>query len=204
MKINRFLSICFVFHIVGFKVVKGQEFFTGSKSPTASISRTGSTTFGNVLMRGANNIQVLEHTNQIGDFYIRSVAYQVPDDSGNLILNDIGGFVGIGTSKPKEKLSVNGNIRAREIKVEVTNWPDYVFRKSYDLKSLTEVEAFVNKHGHLPEIPSVGEVEVEGVSLGEMNKLLLKKIEELTLYLIEKDKKIEALDKRIQLIETNK
>ncbi|PRD44961.1 hypothetical protein C5745_18830 [Sphingobacterium haloxyli] len=179
-------------------VVNGQEFFTGSKSPTASISRTGSTIFGNVLLRAANNVQVLEHTKETGDFYIRSVAYQVPNDNGNLILNDIGGFVGIGTSRPKEKLSVNGNIRAREIKVEIANWPDYVFRKDYELKPLSEVERYINENGHLPEIPKAEDVENEGVSLGEMNKLLLKKVEELTLHLIEKEKNIEGLKQELK------
>jgi len=103
------------------------------------------------------------------------------------------GKVGIGTTDPKEELSVNGYIRAKEIKVEATNWPDYVLQKDYDLSPLSEVEGYINEHGHLPEIPKASEVETEGVSLGEMNKLLLKKVEELTLHLIEKEKEIRAM-----------
>lgn len=102
------------------------------------------------------------------------------------------GFIGIGTNTPKEALSVNGNIRAKEIKVETTGWPDYVFDQGYRLKSLQEIENFIRLNGHLPDMPTAKLVEKEGISLGEMNKLLLKQIEELTLHLIEKDKQIDA------------
>lgn len=106
------------------------------------------------------------------------------------------GNVGVGTATPTSKLAVNGNIRAKEIKVEATNWPDYVFGEDYELKSLSELEGYINKYGHLPEIPKAAEVEADGVSLGEMNKLLLKKVEELTLYLIEQQKEINYLKNR--------
>lgn len=105
--------------------------------------------------------------------------------------------VGIGTADPTEKLSVNGNIRAKEIKVETANWPDYVFQDGYEAMSLPEIELFIKQNGHLPEIPSASEVEKEGISLGEMNKLLLKKIEELTLLLIEKNREIAHQGKEI-------
>ncbi|EFK58567.1 hypothetical protein ACFU8T_13375 [Sphingobacterium spiritivorum] len=105
------------------------------------------------------------------------------------------GNVGIGTEDPTERLSVNGNIRAKEIKVETNNWPDYIFEEEYKLKSLSEVETFIKTNKHLPDVPSAREIEEEGLSLGEMNKLMMKKIEELTLYLIEKDKEIQRLNK---------
>ncbi|WP_407428898.1 hypothetical protein [Arcticibacter sp.] len=95
-----------------------------------------------------------------------------------------GGYVGIGTSEPSDRLSVNGKIRAREIKVDNLNWPDYVFEKTYDLQPLTEVELFIKEKKHLPGVPSAREVQEEGVSLGEMNAILLRKIEELTLHII--------------------
>ena len=98
------------------------------------------------------------------------------------------GNVGIGTTTPKETLSVNGNIRAKQVKVESANWPDYVFQKDYQLPSLQEVKAYIDQNQHLPEIPSEQEITKNGLNLGEMNKLLMKKVEELTLYLIEKDK----------------
>lgn len=99
------------------------------------------------------------------------------------------GNVGIGTSAPTDKLSVNGNIRAKEVKVENANWPDYVFSKSYELPSLQSTEEHIREKGHLPGIPSAAEVKQNGVDLGEMNAKLLQKIEELTLYLIKVSKR---------------
>ncbi|MBS7566474.1 hypothetical protein KHS38_18865 [Mucilaginibacter sp. Bleaf8] len=98
------------------------------------------------------------------------------------------GNVAIGTLDPKGyKLAVAGNIRATEIKVEALPWPDYVFKPSYKLPSLTEVKEYIDKNKHLPDMPSEQEVAKEGISLGEMNRLLVKKMEEMTLYMIEKD-----------------
>ncbi|WP_443938794.1 hypothetical protein [Pedobacter sp. MW01-1-1] len=99
--------------------------------------------------------------------------------------------VGIGTSSPQEKLSVNGNIRAREIKVETTNWPDYVFEGDYKITSLQDLEKYIKVNKHLPDMPSAKEVESNGLVLGEMNKALLKKVEELTLHLIDLSKRFE-------------
>lgn len=106
----------------------------------------------------------------------------------NKITMDPNGNLGIGTEIPKEKLSVNGNIRAHQVKVEVANWPDYVFDPSYKVRSLDETEQFIKQNGHLPEVPKATEVEEDGISLGEMNKILLKKIEELTLHVINLEK----------------
>lgn len=106
------------------------------------------------------------------------------------------GNVGIGVMDPDAKLTVNGNIHAREIKVDLSvPGPDYVFEKTYPLRSLPSTEAFIKAHKHLPEIPSAAQMKNDGVNLSEMNMLLLKKVEELTLYLVEKDKEIKALRK---------
>ncbi|RDC58445.1 hypothetical protein DU508_00100 [Pedobacter chinensis] len=110
----------------------------------------------------------------------------------NLLVRYSGeGNVGIGTSTPNEKLSVNGRIRAKEIKVETANFPDYVFEEDYQLSSLADLEKYIQTHKHLPEIPTAKQVETEGLAIGEMNKLLLKKVEELTLYLIRQEKKLD-------------
>jgi hypothetical protein len=108
------------------------------------------------------------------------------------------GNVGIGTPLPDSKLSVNGTIHTKEVKVDLTNWPDYVFEPTYDLKPLKEIESYIKANKHLPEVPSAKEMETNGVQLGEMNMLLLKKVEELTLYVIELKKRDEAQQKEIE------
>lgn len=100
--------------------------------------------------------------------------------------------VGINTSSPDYTLDVNGTIRAKEVLIE-TGWSDFVFEEGYKLKSLNEVEKFIQKNKHLPDIPSASEVEEKGVSLGDIQPKLLQKVEELTLYVIELKKENEAL-----------
>lgn len=117
---------------------------------------------------------------------------------GNVLMTlKTDGNVGIGTHLPKEKLSVNGKIRAQEVKVEVENWPDYVFEEGYNVGTLEGLESYIKANKHLPDVPSAKEVEANGVDLGEMNKLLLKKIEELTLHLIEQGKEIQLLKSKV-------
>lgn len=104
------------------------------------------------------------------------------------------GSVGIGTLTPKAKLAVNGNILATEIKIKTDiNVPDYVFDPNYQLPSLSSIEDYVKKHRHLPEIPSATDIQKDGVDLTAMNLALLKKVEELTLHLIAKEKEIDEL-----------
>ncbi|MBV8252992.1 MAG: hypothetical protein JO154_10335 [Chitinophaga sp.] len=99
------------------------------------------------------------------------------------------GSVGIGTGSPGNyKLAVEGVLGARKIKVTQTSWADYVFHPEYKLASLDSVEKFIKVNRHLPDIPAEKEVLTEGIDVGEMNKKLLQKIEELTLYLIESRK----------------
>ncbi|MFC1226720.1 hypothetical protein ACFE6N_23150 [Pedobacter sp. BG31] len=109
------------------------------------------------------------------------------------------GKVGIGTETfGAERLAVNGNIRAREVKVEATGWPDFVFQKDYKIGSLVDLARYINKNKHLPGVPSAEDVEKNGIELGEMNKLLLQKIEELTLYMISQQKEIDELKKKVK------
>lgn len=117
------------------------------------------------------------------------------------------GNVGIGTTDTFDyKLAVNGTIGAKKVKVEIASaWPDYVFTKDYDLPTLKEVEKQITEKGYLAGMPSATEVKEKGVDLGDMNKKLLQKIEELTLYTIQQEKKIEELGKQnSQLIKENK
>jgi hypothetical protein len=94
-------------------------------------------------------------------------------------------------------LSVDGGIVAKKCVIQIKDWADYVFASDYSLKPLEEVEAFIEENKHLPDVPSEKMVLEEGIELAEMNKILLQKVEELTLYLIEQDKKIKALENRI-------
>nr|WP_319571004.1 hypothetical protein [uncultured Draconibacterium sp.] len=113
-----------------------------------------------------------------------------------------GGKVGIGIENPDVELAVNGTIHAQEIKVDMTGWSDFVFKNDYDLKSLDETEQFISRNGHLPDIPNEKEVEKDGINLGEMDAKLLQKIEELTLYLIEQNKRIEKIEKENEILKT--
>ncbi len=116
------------------------------------------------------------------------------------------GNVGIGTTNPGSyKLAVEGKIGAREVNVIATNpWPDYVFEKNYTLPTLESIKTYIDQNKHLPEVPSAKEVEKNGVNVGEMNAVLLKKIEELTLYMIELKKENESLKSRVEIIENKK
>lgn len=107
------------------------------------------------------------------------------------------GNVGIGIDNPNNKLSVNGKIKTQEVIVSANGWPDFVFKKSYDLPTLKEVEEHINTKGHLKDIPSEKEVIENGFLLGEMDSKLLQKIEELTLYTIEQEKQINKQKKEI-------
>jgi len=111
-------------------------------------------------------------------------------------VSDKNGNFGIGVEKPQHKLDVNGTIRSKEVKIEATGWSDFVFDEDYKLPSLTEVENHIKENKHLPDIPSEKEVKENGITVGEMQAKLLQKIEELTLYMIEQNKKIESLESK--------
>lgn len=109
------------------------------------------------------------------------------------IVLDSAGVVRIGTTANRAELHVNGEVYSRKVKVTQNNWPDYVFDPTYHLPSLYEVEAYIKKFKHLPDVPSAAIVETDGLDLGEGQTILLKKIEELTLYTIQQQKQIDDL-----------
>ena len=122
------------------------------------------------------------------------------------------GMIGIGTSDPDQKLTVKGKIHTQEVLVDLNGAvaPDYVFEKYYQGKSalnsdyqmldLKSLEAFLKQNHHLPEIPSAQKLKEDGLELKKMNLLLLQKIEELTLYTIEQQKQLDALQDQIKLL----
>lgn len=146
------------------------------------------------------------------------VLWSNSNSNNYLVLQPSWGNTGIGTYTPNAKfhlngaqlignnsariatgfaLSVDGKVIAENFTtLDSGSWPDYVFENDYKLPSLAEVQQFIEKNKHLPNVPSAAQIEKEGINLGEMNKKLMEKVEELTLYIIEMDKRIKELEQK--------
>ena len=117
-------------------------------------------------------------------------------------LYSIDGNLGIGINNTNSsKLAVKGNIIAEEVKVQVYPWSDFVFEDGYKLPTLAEVAQYIKDKGHLQDIPSAEEVAKNGINIGEMDAKLLQKIEELTLYILQKENRIKAQKARLEKLE---
>ncbi|RYU94408.1 hypothetical protein [Emticicia agri] len=179
----------------------------GTAAPNAPLQ------FGNVT--GNRKIVIWEDFNndhQFNGFGINDaiMRYQVAHTNANHVFyaaangsasNELmrikgNGNVGIGTSTPDNKLDVLGTIRANEVIIE-SGWADYVFDEGFKLKSLNEVESFIKENKHLPDVPSAKEVQEKGAHVSDLMTKMMQKIEELTLYSIAQQKRIEALEKRL-------
>ncbi|MDQ0638310.1 hypothetical protein QF042_001875 [Pedobacter sp. W3I1] len=114
-----------------------------------------------------------------------------------ILTSDYDGNMAINMASPdgNYKLSVNGKMRTKEVRVDALNWPDYVFDDAYPIGTLKELESYITANKHLPDMPTAKEIEANGLELGEMVKMQQKKIEELTLHLISLDKKVGALER---------
>jgi len=147
---------------------------------------------------------VLDGRNKTGAVLTNNNVLAVNSYGQNLLMVKANGSVGIGTQDTKGyKLAVNGSAIFTKVKIEAySGWPDYVFEHNYQLPSLMEVEKYILEHKHLPDVPSATEVEKEGLDLGEINKTLTKKLEEVTLYLIEINKRNRILEERLQQLES--
>lgn len=95
------------------------------------------------------------------------------------------------------KLSVDGDMIAKRCVIQINSWADFVFEDNYELPALTEVETFINKNKHLPGVPNGMEIIDKGIEVGEINKIMMQKIEELTLYIIEQDRRINELENKV-------
>ena len=111
--------------------------------------------------------------------------------------NFMNGNVGVGTANPLYKLDVRGSLRAYEITVDNVTGADFVFDKDYKLRPLSEVNAYILQNQHLPEIPSAEEMQKHGVNVNELQIQLLQKVEELTLYIIQQEQRIQELESQI-------
>ena len=183
----------------------------GISNPQYSLDVSGQVRFSSLATTGddpkmlvVNQNGLLENAN-IPENHIFSENIQM---QGNYITHDgdnegiyiaENGKVGIGevSDMPGEyRLYVEGGVLTEKVRVKLQGeWADYVFDEDYDLMSLSEVESFIKENKHLPDVPSAKEVKKEGMDVAEMNALLLKKVEELTLHIIELEKKVNELQK---------
>jgi hypothetical protein len=158
------------------------------ENTSAQISFYQGTTFGAFIQSGLQNLLISNKNS--GELQLRT------NDVRRLAITHAGDVV-IGTIPPATgyRLNVDGKIIAEELKVQMSElWPDYVFGEDYPLLSLSDLKEYVSEHRHLPGIPSAGDVtNAQGIEVGEMNRLLLEKIEELTLYIIDLQDQIDTL-----------
>jgi len=190
---------------------------TGLKSIYTWDTNDTNWRIGTNLTSGFNRVLTTSQIQFITYGASPSQGFAVGVNGGNSSLELLGsnhqayfrGNVGIGTTSiGSYKLAVAGKIAAvGEVKVFIagtTSFPDYVFYPDYKLTPLNEVEDYIKENGHLPEVPTAKEVEQEGLSLNEMSIILLKKVEEMTLHLIELKKENELLKARIKKLEHEK
>lgn len=151
------------------------------------------------IVDGADIIWGVALKYQPGDVGLLSLSSPLSSSTGPITRFTVrsNGNVGIGVRNPTNKLDVDGTIHAKEIIIQTDNWPDYVFDNSYSLMSLDSLDNFINKNKHLPEIPSSKEINNEGLKAGQMTGKMLKKIEELTLYIINQNKKISEQNEQL-------
>ena len=200
----------------------GIAFFTGSTgaSPGADNTNYGAermriTNAGNVgigttaprtqldIWGGTLDITGSDHNGTLVGGSQAGSAFLGCNSLANGIAINSSGNVGLGTSQPGSyKLAVEGTVGARKVVVTQAAWADYVFYKNYDLPSIRQVKAYIILHHHLPGVPSAKEVQDRGLDIADNQAILLKKIEELTLYTIDQDKKLESQQQQIDELKT--
>ena len=154
---------------------------------------------------GAPQLRLTDDAHDFIDFGMNaSGAFVVESVDVPVLMIDANGNTRIRLNAPQASgytLSVGGKIASEEILVDLkTAWPDYVFKSDYKLNTLEEVKTFISSNGHLPGLPAASEVQNVGIELGEMNRVLVEKIEELTLYIIQQEERIKALETKSSFI----
>ena len=155
---------------------------------------------------GIDPNEIMARNNGVGS------TLRVQYDEGDVLICGLeSGQVGIGIANtanlPDDQylLAVDGKIIAEEVRVELSGvWPDYVFKPEYKLLTIEELEASINKNGHLPGIPSADQVEEEGIEIGDMQKRMMEKIEVLSLYIIQQNKEIKELKRQVDKLSVKK
>jgi hypothetical protein len=147
------------------------------------------------------NLGVLHFQNESNGLIVGSSNVYISAGYGTPTTFLSNGNVGIGMDNPQYKLHVNGIVKATAFNATSANYPDYVFDSAYQRPTLQQIEAYIKQNHHLPEVPSTEEVERDGLNLGEHQVILLKKIEELTLYAIEQNKKQQEQNEKLLLLE---
>ncbi|MFL9485737.1 hypothetical protein ACI6Q2_23365 [Chitinophagaceae bacterium LWZ2-11] len=173
----------------------------GTSTPQQKLDVNGTGAFMQSISlknNGVNSAELLLYKQDQTNYYNvggNSNGFYIYNSSNNAyaLYAGVNDNIGIGTTTPSEKLSVNGTVLSKKLKITQQNWPDYVFDSSYTLTPLTQVEQFIKDNKHLPDVPSAKEVTDKGLDVGDNQALLLKKIEELTLYMIEMKKENELL-----------
>ena len=122
--------------------------------------------------------------------------------SGNVSIEGkvgIGNIINLNSFTSNSKLFVEGGITTEAVlvKLQSSGWSDFVFDKNYKLRAISDLDQYLQVNKHLPDIPTTSEVESGGIDLGKMNSLLLQKIEELTLYIIDQQKQINKLKEKM-------
>ena len=145
---------------------------------------------------GGNGLLIESNGGSNDDVLLKIIGDKNGGNPRDILYVEGTGKIGIGTTEVQSgyKLTVDGNIMAEEVKIQNSDtWYDYVLEESYDLPKLSELDSYIKQNKHLPDVPSAQQVAENGYELGEMNGILLKKVEELTLYVIEQQKEIEKL-----------
>lgn len=157
----------------------GVRFSTGVLQLTDQITGYGASTMPNtILTLSSSNNAIIEYTDNVNSKDI-------------FLLNKNG------------NLFVDGKITSKEVEIKLNVWADYVFEKNYKLMPLTQLRSYINQNNHLPNIPSASEVKEKNVNVGEMQAKLLEKIEELTLYILEQEKRIKTLETQVSTTSKN-
>lgn len=209
-------------HVNGNALVAGDVTVNGT-SPIIQLQESG-VNKGFVQLSGDNLRVGTNSSNDLGSFVVRTNgadrflvdALGVAAFNNNVVMtanafingNARAGTLNVGTSLNTAGyiVRIGGKMICEEVKVKLisSGWPDYVFSDKYKLPTLQELQSFIQKNKHLPNIPSAAEVEKEGIDLGDMQKRMMEKIEELTLYILQLEKKNQELNLRVANLENKK